>query len=92
MKAVQSSLDLFETQTNLEKGPRVAFNEVIAELRDPCTYLDISKGIIIFIETSYTNNIIVIVTLNSLSVNSIFYGSQTLIISREMVILCIFSV
>ncbi|CAB3248911.1 unnamed protein product [Arctia plantaginis] len=38
MKAVQSSLDLFELQTNLEKGPRVAFNEVIAELRDPYIY------------------------------------------------------
>lgn len=35
MKAVQSSLNLFETQTNLEKGPRIAFMEIIAELRDP---------------------------------------------------------
>lgn len=35
MKAIQSSLDLFEKQTDLEKGPRVAFMEVIAELKDP---------------------------------------------------------
>lgn len=35
MKAIQASLDLFEKQTDLEKGPRVAFLEVIAELRDP---------------------------------------------------------
>nr|XP_049704637.1 dynein beta chain, ciliary-like [Helicoverpa armigera] len=35
MKAVQVSLDLFEVQTNLETGPRTAFMEVIAELRDP---------------------------------------------------------
>ncbi|KAJ8713922.1 hypothetical protein PYW08_007542 [Mythimna loreyi] len=35
MKAVQCSLDLFEKNTDLEKGPNVAFNEVIAELRDP---------------------------------------------------------
>lgn len=39
MKAVQSSLDLFERQTDLEKGPRVAFMEVIAELKDPGIYL-----------------------------------------------------
>ncbi|KAH9636656.1 hypothetical protein HF086_003474 [Spodoptera exigua] len=38
MKAVQASLNLFETQTDLEKGPRVAFMEVIAELRDPDIY------------------------------------------------------
>ncbi|CAH2045643.1 unnamed protein product, partial [Iphiclides podalirius] len=35
MKAIQTSLDLFEKQTDLEKGPRVAFMEVIAELKDP---------------------------------------------------------
>ncbi|XP_075982942.1 dynein beta chain, ciliary-like [Anticarsia gemmatalis] len=35
MKAVQSSLNLFETQTNLEKGPRVAFVDIVAELIDP---------------------------------------------------------
>ena len=35
MKAVQSSLNLFEKNTDLEKGPRVAFINVIAELRDP---------------------------------------------------------
>ncbi|KAJ0173728.1 hypothetical protein K1T71_010877 [Dendrolimus kikuchii] len=35
MKAIQSSLDLFERQTDLEKGPRVAFMEITAELRDP---------------------------------------------------------
>lgn len=35
MKAIQTSIDLFEKQTNLEKGPRVAFMEVIAELKDP---------------------------------------------------------
>ncbi|KAL0819776.1 hypothetical protein ABMA28_007817 [Loxostege sticticalis] len=38
MKAIQSSLDLFEKQTDLEKGPRVAFMEVIAELKDPDIY------------------------------------------------------
>ncbi|GBP61181.1 Dynein heavy chain 17, axonemal [Eumeta japonica] len=35
MKAIQSSLELFETQMNVEKGPNVAFVEVIAELKDP---------------------------------------------------------
>ncbi|XP_050667868.1 dynein beta chain, ciliary-like isoform X2 [Leptidea sinapis] len=35
MKAIQSSLDLFEKQTDLEKGPRVAFMEVVVELKDP---------------------------------------------------------
>ncbi|XP_013170954.1 PREDICTED: dynein beta chain, ciliary-like [Papilio xuthus] len=35
MKAIQTSLDLFEKQTDLEKGPRVAFMQVIAELKDP---------------------------------------------------------
>ncbi|XP_037301353.1 LOW QUALITY PROTEIN: dynein beta chain, ciliary-like, partial [Manduca sexta] len=35
MKAIQSSLDLFERQTDLEKGPRVAFMEILAELKDP---------------------------------------------------------
>ncbi|XP_068619246.1 dynein beta chain, ciliary-like [Battus philenor] len=35
MKAIQASLDLFEKQTDLEKGPRVAFVQVIAELKDP---------------------------------------------------------
>lgn len=38
MKAVQTSLNLFDHNTNLEKGPNVAFMEVIAELRDPSTY------------------------------------------------------
>lgn len=35
MKAIEVSLNLFETQTDLEKGPQVAFLKVIAELRDP---------------------------------------------------------
>lgn len=35
MKAVNSSLQFFEHQTNLEKGPRVALMEIVAELRDP---------------------------------------------------------
>ena len=35
MKAVQCSLDLFEKNTDLEKGPRVAFMEIVAELIDP---------------------------------------------------------
>lgn len=35
MKAIQTSLDLFEKQTDLEKGPRVAFMEIIVELKDP---------------------------------------------------------
>ncbi|CAH0400414.1 unnamed protein product [Chilo suppressalis] len=35
MKAIQSSLDLFETNTDLEKGPRIAFMTVVAELKDP---------------------------------------------------------
>lgn len=35
MKAIQASLNLFEKNTDLEKGPRVAFLEVVAELRDP---------------------------------------------------------
>ncbi|XP_045527512.1 dynein beta chain, ciliary-like [Pieris brassicae] len=35
MKAIQCSLDLFEKQTDLEKGPRVPFMDVIAELKDP---------------------------------------------------------
>lgn len=39
MKAIQTSLNLFEAQTDLEKGPNVAFMEVIAELRDPGGYL-----------------------------------------------------
>lgn len=48
MKAIQSSLDLFEKQTDLEKGPRVAFLEIIAELRDPgnlfnnCCYISLA--------------------------------------------------
>ncbi|XP_041969099.1 dynein beta chain, ciliary-like [Aricia agestis] len=35
MKAIKTSLDLFEKQTDLEKGPQVAFMEIVAELRDP---------------------------------------------------------
>ncbi|KAI8425202.1 hypothetical protein MSG28_007025 [Choristoneura fumiferana] len=35
MKAIQTSLNLFEVQTNLEKGPQIAFLEVLAELKDP---------------------------------------------------------
>lgn len=35
MKAIQSSMDLFELNTNIEKGPNEAFMEVIAELKDP---------------------------------------------------------
>ncbi|OWR50188.1 Dynein beta chain ciliary [Danaus plexippus plexippus] len=35
MKAIKCSLDLFEKQTDLEKGPRVAFMEIMAELKDP---------------------------------------------------------
>lgn len=35
MKAIQTSLNLFEVQTNLEKGPQTAFLEVLAELKDP---------------------------------------------------------
>ncbi|CAB3248907.1 unnamed protein product [Arctia plantaginis] len=35
IKAVQTSVDLFEIQTNLEKGPGVALMEIVAELRDP---------------------------------------------------------
>ncbi|XP_047526088.1 dynein beta chain, ciliary-like isoform X1 [Pieris napi] len=35
MKAIHCSLDLFEKQTDLEKGPRVPFMDVIAELKDP---------------------------------------------------------
>ncbi|XP_039757462.1 dynein beta chain, ciliary-like [Pararge aegeria] len=45
MKAVQSSLDLFEKQTDLEKGPRVAFMDVIAELRDPDIYFSPSLDV-----------------------------------------------
>lgn len=35
MKAIQTSVDLYEKNTNLEKGPQVAFMEIIAELKDP---------------------------------------------------------
>ncbi|KOB71033.1 Dynein heavy chain 9, axonemal, partial [Operophtera brumata] len=35
MKAIQTSLNLFEKQTDLEKGPQVPFMKVVAELRDP---------------------------------------------------------
>ncbi|KAI8425206.1 hypothetical protein MSG28_007028, partial [Choristoneura fumiferana] len=35
MKAIEVSLNLFEKQTDLEKGPQVAFLRVVAELRDP---------------------------------------------------------
>nr|CAB3508098.1 unnamed protein product [Spodoptera littoralis] len=45
MKAVQTSLNLFEKQTDLEKGPRVAFMEVIAELRDPDIYFSPSLDV-----------------------------------------------
>ncbi|XP_028032579.1 dynein beta chain, ciliary-like isoform X2 [Bombyx mandarina] len=45
MKAIQSSLDLFEKQTDLEKGPRVAFLEIIAELRDPDIFFSPSLDI-----------------------------------------------
>lgn len=35
MTAIESSLNLFETQTNLESGPNVAFVDIIGELKDP---------------------------------------------------------
>ncbi|KAI5631347.1 dynein beta chain, ciliary [Phthorimaea operculella] len=35
MKAIQTSLNLFEVQTNVETGPGVAFESVMSELRDP---------------------------------------------------------
>ncbi|XP_060805137.1 dynein beta chain, ciliary [Amyelois transitella] len=38
MKAIQTSLNLFEVQTNLEKGPRIAFMNIIVELKDPDIY------------------------------------------------------
>ncbi|XP_063367395.1 dynein beta chain, ciliary-like [Cydia amplana] len=38
MKAIKSSIDLFELNTDLEKGPQVAFMKVTAELRDPDIY------------------------------------------------------
>lgn len=35
MKAIQCSVDLFEKNTNIEKGPQVAFMEIVTELKDP---------------------------------------------------------
>ncbi|KAI8425212.1 hypothetical protein MSG28_007028, partial [Choristoneura fumiferana] len=45
MKAIEVSLNLFEKQTDLEKGPQVAFLRVVAELRDPDIYFSPSLDI-----------------------------------------------
>ncbi|KOB79417.1 Uncharacterized protein OBRU01_00328 [Operophtera brumata] len=54
MKAIQTSLNLFEKQTDLEKGPQIAFMEVVAELRDP--YIFFSPSLDLDEEDGLTEN------------------------------------